>query len=68
MKASGAPQGTLVTSCTKLPTSPAHGKVIGHATTMLPAMPQRTAEKRTVAPVPSTALETVNVVETGKPR
>jgi hypothetical protein len=34
---------------------------------MLPATPQRTAEKRRVAPAPSTEPEIVCVVETGKP-
>ena len=35
---------------------------------MLPATPQRTAEKRFVAPAPITAPEMHCVVETGKPK
>jgi hypothetical protein len=38
------------------------------AATMFPATPQRTAEKRFVAPAPSTEPEIVCVVETGKPK
>ena len=43
------------------------GIVTTHATTMLPATPQRTAESRCVAPAPITAPEMHCVVETGKP-
>ena len=39
-----------------------------HATRMLPATPQRTAEKPRIAPAPSTEPEIVCVVETGNPK
>ena len=38
-----------------------------HAVTMFPAMPQRTAESRFVAPAPITAPEMTCVVESGYP-
>ena len=38
-----------------------------HATMMLPATPQRTADSRLAAPDPITAPEIVWVVESGKP-
>ena len=38
-----------------------------HATRMFPATPQRTAERRVLAPAPSTEPLIVCVVETGKP-
>ena len=43
----------------------AAGIVNTHAATMLPATPQRTAERRFVAPEPMTAPETTCVVESG---
>ena len=45
----------------------ATGSVTIHATTMLPATPQRTADRRLAAPEPITAPEIVWVVESGKP-
>src|SRR3954470_1435902 len=45
----------------------AAGRVRTHATTMLPATPQRTADSRLAAPEPITAPEIVWVVESGKP-
>src|SRR3954447_20995861 len=45
----------------------AAGRVRTHATTMLPATPQRTADRRLAAPEPITAPEIVWVVESGKP-
>ena len=36
--------------------------------TMLPATPQRTAEKRSLAPTPMIALEITWVVDTGIPK
>ena len=50
------------------PTSPAAGSVTAHATAMLPASPQRTAENFLLAPAPITEPVIVCVVETGKPR
>src|SRR6185503_10329789 len=44
------------------------GSVIAHATTMLRATPQRTAEVRRAAPTPTIAPVIVCVVETGTPR
>ena len=62
-----APPGTRVTPCMAAPTSAAHGIVSSQAVRMLPATPQRTAERRLAAPAPSTEPETVWVVDTGKP-
>ena len=53
-------------SCIPAPTSPAHGIVITQATRMFPATPHRTAERRWVAPAPSTQPLITCVVETGK--
>ena len=39
-----------------------------HATAMLPATPQRTAESRFAAPAPMTPPEMTCVVDSGKPR
>src|SRR5438045_9770123 len=44
------------------------GMVTTHATTMCPAIPQRTADKRLVAPTPRIAEEMTWVVETGIPK
>src|SRR6476661_3943280 len=51
-------------------TIPAPGKVRTHAATMLPATPQRTADRRLVAPTPMIEEVIVWVVEIGalKPR
>src|SRR5918912_3922192 len=49
------------------PTSAAAGIVSTHAAMMLPATPQRTADRRLAAPAPITAPEIVWVVESGKP-
>src|SRR5581483_8411353 len=46
-------------------TAAAAGIVSTHAVTMFPATPQRTAERRFVAPTPMTAPETTCVVESG---
>jgi hypothetical protein len=62
-----APPGTRASVSIPAPTRAAHGIVSTHATTMLPATPQRTAESRLEAPAPSTELLIVCVVETGKP-
>ena len=43
------------------------GRVTTHATMMCPAIPQRTADKRLVAPTPRMAEEMTWVVETGIP-
>src|SRR5215218_8359299 len=45
----------------------AAGSVSTQATTMLPATPQRTADRRLAAPEPITAPEIVCVVESGNP-
>ena len=45
----------------------AAGSVTIQAATMLPATPQRTADRRLAAPEPITAPEIVWVVESGKP-
>ena len=66
-KTIASPAGSRVTSSITAPTSAAHGIVITHATRMLPATPQRTAESRRDAPAPMTEPEIVCVVETGKP-
>src|SRR4029453_4754825 len=66
-KTIASPAGSRVTSSIDAPTSAAHGIVITHARTMLPATPQRTAERRRDAPAPMTLPEIVWVVETGKP-
>ena len=42
--------------------------VITHAQTILPAIPQRTADSRRVEPAPTIAPVMVCVVETGMPR
>ena len=47
--------------------SPAPGKVSTQAPTMLPATPQRTAERRFVEPTPMIADVMVWVVEIGAP-
>src|SRR5579884_2026329 len=44
------------------------GIVTTHATTIRPAIPQRTADNRLVAPTPRIAEEMTWVVETGIPR
>ena len=62
------PPGTRVTPCIPAPTIAAQGIVMIQAAAMFPATPQRTAEKRFVAPAPSTEPEIVCVVETGKPK
>ena len=61
------PAGKRVTTSIVAPTSPAAGSVRIHATTMFPAIPQRTAEKRRLAPAPITQPVIVWVVETGNP-
>jgi len=48
-------------------TAAAAGIVSTHAKMMLPATPQRTAEKRRVAPTPMTEEVMTWVVETGSP-
>ena len=45
-----------------------NGRVSTQAMTILPAMPQRTAESRFVAPTPRMAVETTCVVLTGRPK
>src|SRR5581483_4662666 len=49
-------------------TRPAAGIVSSQANTMLPATPQRTADRRRVAPAPMTEPVTTCVVEIGKPK
>src|SRR4051795_11024671 len=56
-----------VTPYVSAPMHAAAGRVSTHATTMLPATPQRTADSRLAAPEPITAPEMVWVVESGKP-
>src|SRR3954454_157985 len=49
------------------PTTAEAGRVRTHATAMLPATPQRTADKRLAAPAPMIAPDITWVVESGKP-
>ena len=62
------PPGSRVTTSIPAPTAAAAGSVKSQATTIFPAIPQRTAEKWELAPEPSTELETTWVVDTGKPK
>jgi hypothetical protein len=68
--ASATPPGARVTSSAPAPTTAAAGSVMSQATRMFPAMPHRTAASRfePAEPAPSTALDTVCVVDTGNPR
>ena len=49
------------------PTTAAAGSVSTQATAMLPATPQRTADRRFAAPAPMIAPDITCVVESGKP-
>ena len=60
-----APPGTRVSVSMIAPIAAAQGIVSSQAITMFPATPQRTAEKRWVAPAPRTEPEIEWVVDTG---
>ena len=55
----------MVSRTTAAPAAAAAGRVSSQATTMFPATPQRTAEKRLAAPAPVMPPEMTWVVESG---
>src|SRR5207248_728435 len=57
-----------VTPYTAAPLAAAAGSVKSHAVAMLPATPQRTADRRRAAPAPITPPLMTWVVEIGKPK